>query len=121
MSSALIYQFDCWYAFKYSNDTQLVISTMSFINDSLTVNTSNALSMIFSYENFGNDTKSCARPKTERDGLWPVTFSNNSSSDYSVPKDLMVNVTVCKDNKTDCYRTIQAAVDAARKIPTNFL
>ncbi|XP_004299343.1 PREDICTED: probable pectinesterase/pectinesterase inhibitor 51 [Fragaria vesca subsp. vesca] len=120
MSSALIYQFDCWYAFKYANDTQLVISTMSFINDSLTVDTSNALSMIFSYENFGNDTKSWSPPKTERDGLWQVTLSNNSSSDYSVPKDLTVNVTVCKDDKTDCYRTIQAAVDAAPENSNEF-
>ncbi|XP_062030091.1 probable pectinesterase/pectinesterase inhibitor 51 [Rosa rugosa] len=115
MSSALMFQYDCWSAFKYANDTQLVVSTMSFINDTLTVDSSNALSMIFSYENFGNDTKSWTPPKTERDGFWePVTpGSQKSPPELSIPENLTADVTVCKDKGVKCYRTIQEAVNAA--------
>jgi hypothetical protein len=60
MSAALLYQYDCWSALKYANDTHLVNETMSFL-DSLTRLTSNALSMVVSYDVFGNDTASWVR------------------------------------------------------------
>ena len=42
---------------------------MSFL-DSLTHLTSNALSLLFSYDNFGNNTASWVPARTERDGFW---------------------------------------------------
>uniref|UniRef100_A0A2N9H6L8 pectinesterase n=1 Tax=Fagus sylvatica TaxID=28930 RepID=A0A2N9H6L8_FAGSY len=69
MSAALLYQYDCWSALKYANDTHLVNETMSFL-DSLTQLTSNALNMVVSYDVFGNDTASWVPPRTERDGFW---------------------------------------------------
>ncbi|KAE8718554.1 putative pectinesterase/pectinesterase inhibitor 64 [Hibiscus syriacus] len=69
MSAALSYQYDCWSGLKYANDTQLVNETMAFL-DSLTHHTSNALSMMAAYDNYGDDMESWTPPKTERDGFY---------------------------------------------------
>ncbi|KAI5344445.1 hypothetical protein L3X38_012322 [Prunus dulcis] len=114
MSAALLYQYDCWSALKYANDTQMVNQTMSFL-DSLTGKSSNALSMMFSYDNFGKDTKSWAPPKTERDGYWERLEGGGSGQEVrlGVPSGLKADVTVCKEESEKCYRTVQEAVKAA--------
>ncbi|CAB4269172.1 unnamed protein product [Prunus armeniaca] len=114
MSAALLYQYDCWSALKYANDTQMVNQTMSFL-DSLTGKSSNALSMMFSYDNFGKDTKSWAPPKTERDGYWERVEGGGSGQEVrvGVPPGLNADVTVCKEESEKCYRTVQEAVNAA--------
>ncbi|KAI3947802.1 hypothetical protein MKX01_034467 [Papaver californicum] len=118
MSAALLYQYDSWSALKYVNDSQLVNKTMSFM-DSLMGFTSNALSMVVSYDLFDDETASWKPPKTERDGFWE---NNNSSGGGGVdlstkggcPSDLTVDVTVCKGGGVGCkYDKIQEAVDAA--------
>ncbi|KAL6219816.1 hypothetical protein ACLB2K_007575 [Fragaria x ananassa] len=115
-SAALLYQYDCWSALKYANDTQMVNQTMSYL-DGLIGRSSNALSMMFSYDNLGNDTSLWAPPRTERDGFWERT---GGSGDFSgdgggVPKGLKADVTVCKEEGCEC-RTVQEAVD---KSPEN--
>ncbi|CAN6697652.1 unnamed protein product [Malus baccata var. baccata] len=113
MSAALLYQYDCWSALKYANDTHMVNETMSFL-DSLIRKSSNALSMIASYDNFGNDTKSWGPPKTERDGFWERVSGGGSDQGFrgGIPSGLKADVTVCKENSCD-YKTVQEAVNAA--------
>ncbi|KAI3921970.1 hypothetical protein MKX01_005659 [Papaver californicum] len=117
MSAALLYQYDSWSALKYVNDSQLVNQTMSFM-DSLMGFTSNALSMVVSYDLFGDETASWKPPKTERDGFWENNSSGGGGVDLSTkggcPSDLTVDVTVCKEGGVGCkYNKIQEAVDAA--------
>ena len=113
MSAALCYQYDCWSALKYVNDTKLVDQTMAFL-DSLTQHSSNALSMMVAYDNYGDDVASWAPPKTERDGF----YENGSGGTELVfngglPSDLKADVTVCKDGSGGCYKTVQDGVNAA--------
>ena len=68
MSASLLNQYDCWSTLKYANDTKLTNETMSFLN-SLTNLTSNALSLLFLYDNFGNNTALWVPAKTKRDGF----------------------------------------------------
>ncbi|WJX40842.1 putative pectinesterase/pectinesterase inhibitor 51 [Trifolium repens] len=112
MSAALAYQYNCWSGLKYANDTQLVFKTMSFL-DSLTNLSSNALSMILSYDLFGNDTDLWRPPRTERDGFWEDSGSGVFGAGPSVPVNLKPDVTVCKEKGSGCYGTVQEAVDAA--------
>ncbi|XP_041003572.1 probable pectinesterase/pectinesterase inhibitor 51 [Juglans microcarpa x Juglans regia] len=112
MSASLLYQQDCWSALKYANDTQMVNSTMSFL-DSLVGLTSNALSMVFSYGIFGNETGSWAPPKTERDGFWEGGGGSGSDFRGGFPSKLTADATVCKDGSGGCYKTVQEAVNAA--------
>jgi len=116
MSAALAYQYNCWSGLKYANDTELVFKTMSFL-ESLTNLSSNALSMILSYDLFGNDTASWRTPLTERDGFWEDSVSGVFGSGPSVPINLTPDVRVCKEAYTDagsgCYKTVQEAVDAS--------
>ncbi|WJX34645.1 putative pectinesterase/pectinesterase inhibitor 51 [Trifolium repens] len=112
MSAALAYQYNCWSGLKYANDTQLVFKTMSFL-DSLTNISSNALSMIVSYDLFGNDTDLWRPPRTERDGFWEDSGSGVFGVGPSVPANLKPDVTVCKETGSGCYGTVQEAVDAA--------
>ncbi|KAB1223329.1 putative pectinesterase/pectinesterase inhibitor 51 [Morella rubra] len=115
MSAALLYQYDCWSALKYANDTQMVNETMSFM-DSLIGLTSNALSMVRSYGIFGNDTGSWAPPKTERDGFWEGGESGGDpGSDFrgGFPSKLTADATVCKTEGDGCFKTVQGAVNAA--------
>ncbi|KAM1229959.1 hypothetical protein ACFX13_040926 [Malus domestica] len=113
MSSALLYQYGCWSGLKYANDTNMVNETMSFL-DSLIAKSSNALGMMASYDNFGNDTKIWAPPKTERDGFWERLEHGGPDPGFrgGVPSGLTTNVTVCKEKSCD-YRTVQEAVNAA--------
>ncbi|XP_058786546.1 probable pectinesterase/pectinesterase inhibitor 51 [Vicia villosa] len=112
MTAALSYQYNCWSGLKYANDTSLVFKTMSFL-ESLTGLSSNALSMILSYDLFGNDTDSWRPPRTERDGFWEDSGSGVFGPGPSVPGNLTPDVKVCKDVGNGCYGTIQEAVDAA--------
>jgi hypothetical protein len=113
LSAALLFQYDCWSALKYANDTSMVNETMSFL-DSLTGLTSNALSMVLAYDIYGKDTGSWAVPKTERDGFWERGSGSGAGFNGGVPKNLKADVTVCKDaTKGGCYKTVQEAVNAA--------
>ncbi|KAG2679443.1 hypothetical protein I3760_11G050300 [Carya illinoinensis] len=112
MSASLLYQQDCWSALKYANDTQMVNSTMSFL-DSLVGLTSNALSMVFSYSIFGNNIGSWAPPKTERDGFWMGGGSSGSDFRGGFPSKLKADATVCLDGSGGCYKKVQDAVNAA--------
>ncbi|KAM4117297.1 hypothetical protein ACB094_02G113100 [Castanea mollissima] len=111
MSSSLLSQYDCWSALKYANDTSLTDETMSFL-DSLTQLTSNALSLMFSYDNFGNDTASWVPARTERDGFWEAVGKPGGGFKGGVPRDLKEDVTVSKDG-SGSYKTVQEAVNAA--------
>ncbi|KAM1401011.1 hypothetical protein ACFX2F_028215 [Malus domestica] len=113
MSSALLYQYGCWSGLKNANDTSMVDETMSFL-DSLIGKSSNALGMMASYDNFGNDTKMWAPPKTERDGFWERLEHGGPDPGFrgGVPSGSTANVTVCKEEWCN-YRTVQEAVNAA--------
>ncbi|OMO98296.1 Pectinesterase, catalytic [Corchorus olitorius] len=113
MSAALCYQYDCWSALKYVNNTELVNQTMSFL-DGLTHHTSNALSMMVAFDNHGDDMTSWGPPKTERDGFYENTSGGTEQGFVGgVPSSLKPDVTVCKDGSGGCYKTVQEAVNAA--------
>ncbi|XVF61104.1 hypothetical protein PTKIN_Ptkin08bG0102100 [Pterospermum kingtungense] len=113
MSAALCYQYDCWSALKYVNDTKMVDQTMAFL-DSLTQHTSNALSMMVAYDNYGDDIASWTPPKTERDGFYEKGSGGTELGfKGGFPSNLKVDVTVCKDGSGVCYKTVQEAVNAA--------
>uniref|UniRef100_A0A2P2P1J2 pectinesterase n=1 Tax=Rhizophora mucronata TaxID=61149 RepID=A0A2P2P1J2_RHIMU len=113
MSAALLYQYDCWNAFKYANDTSQTSQVMSFLS-SLSTLTSNALSMIVSYDIYGEKIASWGPPKTERDGFWEPPRSGSSTFRGGFPSNLKADVTVCKDGRSNgCYKTVQDAVNAA--------
>ncbi|KAK9291536.1 hypothetical protein L1049_020457 [Liquidambar formosana] len=114
MSAALLYQYGCWSGLKYANDTQLVNQTMSFLN-TLVGYSSNALSMMVSYDLFGKETGSWGPPQTERTGFWESGGGGATELGFKggVPSDLPVDVTVCKDGSKGCYKTVQEAVEAA--------
>lgn len=113
LSAALAYQYDCWNGLKYANDTRAVGEAMSFI-DSLSMLSSNALAMAFSYDVYGNDTSSWKPPSTERNGFWEASGSGGGS-DFKggIPSTLTPDVTVCKGGENKCYKTVQEAVNAA--------
>lgn len=115
MSAALLYQYDCWSALKYANDTQLVNQTMSFLDTVLIRLSSNALSMMASYDNFGNETASWGPPRTERDGFWKKGSGSGSGlgSQGGFPSKLTADVTVCKGGGGCDYEKVQDAVNAA--------
>ncbi|XAR73186.1 Pectinesterase [Bertholletia excelsa] len=115
MSGALFHQYDCWSALRYVNSTQAVHETMSFL-DSLIKMTSNALSMITSYDIFGNETGSWRQPMTERAGFWESGSEGSDGLSYKggLPSGLTADVTVCKGEEKKCdHKTVQEAVDAA--------
>ncbi|KAF8404382.1 hypothetical protein HHK36_009265 [Tetracentron sinense] len=114
MSAALLYQYDCWSGLKYVNDSQQVNETMAFLN-SLIGLTSNALSMLVSYDLFGNETASWKPPLTERSGFWEDGGVGGTDVGFKggFPLGLTADVTVCKDEGVGCYKTVQAAVEAA--------
>ncbi|KAG7550094.1 Pectinesterase inhibitor domain [Arabidopsis thaliana x Arabidopsis arenosa] len=116
MSAALVYQYDSWSALKYVNDTSQVGETMSFLDGLIHVS-SNALSMMVSYDNFGDNVASWTSPATERDGFWEKTGPGLGSDpstglNLGFPSGLKEDVTVCKDGKCG-YKTVQDAVNAA--------
>ncbi|KAE9584230.1 putative pectinesterase [Lupinus albus] len=83
LSAALAYTYDCSNVLKYVNDTKQVAETMSFVNSIYNLN-SNALSLSFNYDAFGNDIASWKLPKTERDGFWKN--SNQVASQKLLPE-----------------------------------
>ncbi|GMJ04374.1 hypothetical protein like AT5G09760 [Hibiscus trionum] len=113
MSASLAYQKGSWGALRHINDTEPVAQVLSFL-DFLTLLSSNALSMMVAYDNYGENTALWVPPKTERDGFYEDRPGRNSELRYKArfPKKLKVDVTVCKHN-LKCYKTVQEAVDAA--------
>ncbi|KAF5765418.1 putative pectinesterase [Helianthus annuus] len=109
-SAGLAYQYDCWSALKYVNDTKTINETMSFLN-TLIGYTSNALSLMMAYDVFGDKTTSWAPPKTEREGFWEVGGSGGGAPELGVLAGLKADVTVCKGGGCD-YVTVQEAVNA---------
>ncbi|CAL0325186.1 unnamed protein product [Lupinus luteus] len=113
LSAALAYTYDCWNSLKYANDTKQVGETMSFL-DSLSTLNSNALSMAFNYDAFGNDTASWKPPTTERDGFWETLGSGYGSRPVTeFPDKSNADVTVCKGEESGCLKTVQEAVNKA--------
>ncbi|KAJ0233912.1 pectinesterase/pectinesterase inhibitor 51 [Hirschfeldia incana] len=113
LSAALVYQYDTWSALKYVNDTKQVGETMSFLDGLIHV-TSNALSMMVSYDNFGDSVASWTPPRTERDGFWEKAGPGlgRSEANLGFPSGLKEDVTVCKTGNCG-YKTVQEAVNAA--------
>lgn len=118
MSAALAYQFDCWSGLKTVNDTKQVVDTITFFEDLVNL-TGNALSMMLSFDNFGDDVVSWIRPATERDGFWEkagpsLGSGTGTEARLGFPSGLTEDVTVCKNGGKGCnYKTVQEAVDAA--------
>ena len=115
MSASLLHHTDCGSALKKINDTKLATETLSLVNSLINI-TSNALSLLFAYEHFGNNTASWIPPRTERDGFWgAVEKSGSGIAGFKggVPANLKVDVTVSKDGSSGSYKTVQDAVNAA--------
>ncbi|KAK3419219.1 hypothetical protein EUGRSUZ_H04944 [Eucalyptus grandis] len=117
LSAALLYQTGCWSGLRSVNDTSQVDQTIALLK-TLTMLTSNALSMLVSYDRFGKDTAAWRPPATERDGFWEDSVVGGGGAsglgfDGGVPSGLTADATVCKDGGSGCYATVQAAVDAA--------
>ncbi|KAK1421551.1 hypothetical protein QVD17_23976 [Tagetes erecta] len=112
-SAGLAYQYDCWSALKYVNDTKMINETMSFLN-TLIGYTSNALSLLMAYDVYGDKPVSWTPPLTERDGFWEraSASSGGGAGTPGVPSGLKPDVTVCKTGGCD-YKTVQEAVNAA--------
>ncbi|KAJ4758385.1 Pectinesterase/pectinesterase inhibitor [Rhynchospora pubera] len=113
-SAALSYQYDCWSAYKYVNDSSTVVDAMAYLENKVTALTRNTLSMLAALQRYGNDTSLWGPPQTERDGYWPkpATVNTNGSGIGGVPTGLKPTVTVCKTGKCN-FDTVQKAVDAA--------
>ncbi|CAH8391115.1 unnamed protein product [Eruca vesicaria subsp. sativa] len=113
MSAALAYQYDCWAGLKTVNDTKQVVDTITFLGDLVKL-TGTALSMMVSFDSFGDDVASWIPPATERDGFWEkIKPGSGTVEDASLgfPSGLKEDVTVC--GKGCGYKTVQEAVDAA--------
>ncbi|XXG87187.1 hypothetical protein AAC387_Pa11g1936 [Persea americana] len=126
MSAALTYQYDCFSGLKKVNNSKEVSDTMASLL-SLTGLTSNALSMLVSYDLFGNETGLWKPPLTERSGFWGDGVGvgvgvgvggGGAVSGFlgggSFPLKTEADVTVCKDGegKGCSHPTVQSAVDA---------
>ncbi|CAL0306656.1 unnamed protein product [Lupinus luteus] len=113
LSAALAYTYDCSNVLKYVNDTKQVAETMSFVDNIYRLN-SNALSLAFNYDAFGDNIASWTLPKTERDGFWDKPGSESVSGAVTgLPDKSKADVTVCKGGESGCLKTIQEAVNKA--------
>lgn len=114
MSAAVAYQYDCYGGLGYhGGNSQEINKTRAFLEDLITLS-SNALSMIVSYDLFGNETRSWRPPKTERDGFWEdPKLGGGIGFRSEFPSNLTVDATVCKNVSSGCYGTVQEAVNAA--------
>ncbi|BAT79222.1 Pectinesterase inhibitor 51 Pectin methylesterase [Vigna angularis] len=110
MSASLGYQYGCWNGLKYINHTAQVAETMTFLNSLVNIS-SNALSMVVSYDLFGNDTALWRPPMTERDGFWEPSGTQGLGAGPKIPEKLTSDAVVCKGG--GCYQTVQEAVNAA--------
>ncbi|KAH0452761.1 hypothetical protein IEQ34_017085 [Dendrobium chrysotoxum] len=109
--AALLYQYDCWSALKYVNNTSQVAKAMSFL-DSLYALTSNALAMIAALQRFGPDVSLWAPPQTERDGYWGESAAAVAAAAASAIGRLVLSppdLTVCITGECD-HRSVQEAV-----------
>ncbi|KAF5958934.1 hypothetical protein HYC85_000143 [Camellia sinensis] len=121
MSAALVYETGCMSGLnKTTNAFPWVNTTVSYL-ESLVNLTSDALSMMVSYDVFGNETQLWNPPRTERDGFWEDISRSDSSGGFDLgfkggfPSGLMTNVTVCKGmakGEVCDYMTVQEAVNA---------
>ncbi|KAJ3678056.1 hypothetical protein LUZ60_001859 [Juncus effusus] len=112
-STALLYQYDCWSAYKYVNDSNTVSDAMAYLANNSEALTSNTISMLLAFDRYGDNTSLWTPPQTERDGYWPVPSQTQyNSGTGGVPVGLKPDVTVCKSN-TCQYDTVQKAVDEA--------
>ncbi|KAI3794602.1 hypothetical protein L1987_37234 [Smallanthus sonchifolius] len=111
-SAALTDQHECVSGLQlYVNEMKLINETVSFLN-TLIGYTSNALSMMMAYDVFGDKTASWKAPKTEREGFWEG--GGVSGGKLGIPPWLAYSdVSVCKNDTTCTFRTVQEAVNAA--------
>ncbi|GJT25245.1 probable pectinesterase/pectinesterase inhibitor 51 [Tanacetum coccineum] len=114
-SAALSHQLNCLSGLdRANNNTDAFASnTVSFMNTTLVTSTSNALSMMVSYQLHGNQTSLWQSPKTEREGFWErVDGGSKPGPEPRVPTDLKPNVTVCKGVGVCTFELVQSAVNA---------
>lgn len=111
-SAAFLYQYDCWSALRYVNDTQLINQTMAFLNDTLIESTSNALCMLRAYDLFAEKLQLWEPPKTERSGFWEDGGVTGSDFGFKGGFPTTPDVTVCKEDG-ECVKTVQEAVNMA--------
>ncbi|XP_051127338.1 probable pectinesterase/pectinesterase inhibitor 51 [Andrographis paniculata] len=123
LSAALSYQYDCWSALKYVNDTAQVVQTMEFFNSTMIAGSSRALAMLMNYDIYGDKTASWAPPKTERVGFWEPAGGGSAAPPGGVPPGLEEDVTVCKNSAAAAceYNSIQEAVNAAPNFAKRFV
>ncbi|GLJ07101.1 hypothetical protein SUGI_0058270 [Cryptomeria japonica] len=120
MSAALTYEYDCYSGLNRQNRSDLS-STVQQINSTMTL-TSTALSMVAAIDTYGRDMKLWRPPRTERSASSSATgnFLTSGSEEresffdmHSHGVELLPNVTVCLEDKTCEYSSIQRAVDGA--------
>lgn len=112
-SAALLYQYDCWSALRYVNDSKKVNETMAFLNDVLIGSTSNSLSMLRAYDLFGENLGLWKPPATERSGFWEDAGVSGSDFGFKGGFPTTPDVTVCKQEGKGCVKTVQEAVNLA--------
>ncbi|PWA79425.1 pectinesterase, catalytic [Artemisia annua] len=114
-SAALSHQLDCLSVLNRTNNNTdaFASNTVSFMNTTLVTSTSNALSMMVSYQVHGNQTNLWQSPKTEREGFWEsVDGGSKPGLEPRVPTDFKPNVTVCKGVSVCTFELVQSAVNA---------
>lgn len=110
-SAALAYESGCMSGLnKTGGGLPFVNATLSFLGN-LVNWTSDTLSMMASYDVFGNKIRSWARPRTERDGFWERGSGSGLGFTGGIPVGLKENVKVCGGGSCD-YMTVQEAVNA---------
>lgn len=116
MSAALVYESACMSGLnKTANKLPWANVTVTSLESLLNL-TSDALSMMVSYDVFGNDTRLWSPPRTERDGFWEHVNGSGQEFDWKFPAGLMADVTVCNgggENVNCDFKKVQEAVNAA--------
>ncbi|KAF7137381.1 hypothetical protein RHSIM_Rhsim07G0185500 [Rhododendron simsii] len=120
MSASLVYESMCLNGLnKTGSNLRSVTGVVAYMQTVVNV-TGEALSLIRSYDIYGNDTGSWTSPQTERDGVWEHMDGSGDAraleSNGGFPSGLTVNATVCRSGSSggSCdYATVQDAVDAA--------
>ncbi|CAL9136715.1 unnamed protein product, partial [Musa acuminata var. zebrina] len=74
LTHAELYQYDCWSALKYVNDTQQVADAMAFLINLANV-TNGATTMVATLQRYGADISLWGPSQTERDGFSPDATS----------------------------------------------
>lgn len=118
MSASLVYESMCLNGLnKTGSNLRSVTGVVAYMQTVVNV-TGEALSLIWSYDIYGNDTGSWTPPQTERDGVWEHVDGSDDvralESNGGFPSGLTANATVCRSGGGSCdYATVQDAVDAA--------